>query len=203
MAGWPTGKAGWFGPFAPPSLLGFIARMGRSVSPLRIGTLLLMGLPLGVLPWHRSGRFPRSAEEPEPGSRRLCAGHRSGSRQVSPELVPGQQLDPGFDGVPTLSTRCRRFTFVRLPDSHLTGRGLPFPDRSRPRLLTPAASGGLEPDPAARFRGAFPHLLYSTMLQAVIRTSLSHLRGAQSSAYRTRRPTALHFASQTRSRKLR
>jgi len=38
-----------------------------------------------------------------------------------PSLVPGQQLEPGFDDVPTLSTRRQRFTRVRLPSAHLTG----------------------------------------------------------------------------------
>jgi len=153
--------------------------MGRSVPLSRLGTLPLAGLPLGVLPSHRDSRFPRSVEEPESGSRRLCAGHRSGSKQVSPELVPGQQLDPGFDGVPTLSTRCRRFTFVRLPDSHLTGFRLPFPDRSRPRLLSPAASGGLGSGPVARSRRTFRHLLYSKTPQVIVRTSPSCRRGAR------------------------
>ena len=36
-----------------------------------------------------------------------------------PGFIPGQRLDPGFDGVPTLSTRHQRFTHVRLPGPHL------------------------------------------------------------------------------------
>ena len=59
----------------------------------------------------------------EPGlrlPRRLYAGHRLGSRQVAPRLVPGEQLPPGFDAIDTLSTRHRRFTFVRLLNSYLT-----------------------------------------------------------------------------------
>src|ERR1700756_409349 len=34
----------------------------------------------------------------------------------------------------------------------------PFPQRSRPRLLTKAAYGGLRPAPASRSRGTYPHL---------------------------------------------
>src|ERR1700751_5331174 len=34
----------------------------------------------------------------------------------------------------------------------------PFPQRSRPRLLTDAACGGLRPAPASRSRGTYPHL---------------------------------------------
>src|ERR1700743_1335323 len=34
----------------------------------------------------------------------------------------------------------------------------PFPQRSRPRLLTSAAYGGLRPAPASRSRGTYPHL---------------------------------------------
>ena len=33
---------------------------------------------------HRGDRFPRSAQEPALGSRRLCAGHRPGSKQAGP-----------------------------------------------------------------------------------------------------------------------
>jgi len=37
----------------------------------------------------RNDRFPSSAWTPEPGSRHLYAGHRLGSRQVAPRLIPG------------------------------------------------------------------------------------------------------------------
>jgi hypothetical protein len=57
---------------------------------------------------------------PEPSSRRLCAGHHLASQQAPARLVPGQQLDPGFDAVDTLSTLHQRFTRVRLLGSHLT-----------------------------------------------------------------------------------
>ncbi len=56
----------------------FIATTGRSAPVLRIGTLTLVGLPLGLLPLHRSDRFPRSAQKPGSSSRHLHAGRRSG-----------------------------------------------------------------------------------------------------------------------------
>ena len=46
-----------------------------------------MGPPLEFLPYHRDDRFPRSAQEPNLGSRHLYAGRRPGSMQVSPELI--------------------------------------------------------------------------------------------------------------------
>jgi hypothetical protein len=44
--------------------------------------------PLGLLPCHRSARFPRSAWRPEPSSHRLSAGHRPTGRQVPAGLYP-------------------------------------------------------------------------------------------------------------------
>jgi hypothetical protein len=38
-----------------------------------------------------------------------------------PSFIPGQQLEPGFDDIPTLSTHHRRFIRVRLTSTHLTG----------------------------------------------------------------------------------
>lgn len=67
----------------------FFTTTRNSVPVPRIGTRVLVGLPLGHLPWHRGDRFPRSAQEPEARSRRLHAGRHLGRRQVSPRLVPG------------------------------------------------------------------------------------------------------------------
>src|SRR6266513_838828 len=74
-------------------------------------------------------------------------------------LLAGQQLEPGFDDVPTLSTRYQRFTRVRLPSAHLTGSSRLFRNAHYPSHWARAACGGLDPDPAARVRGACPHLL--------------------------------------------
>src|SRR5204862_8204113 len=90
--------------------------------------------PTGGRPY-RGEAFPSSTVEPEPRSRHLCAGHHQGSKQVSPWLIPGQQLDPGFDVIDTLSTVHQWFTHVRLLGSHLTPSRTPFLRRSPPRLI--------------------------------------------------------------------
>jgi hypothetical protein len=61
------------------------------------------------------------------------------------------------------------------------------PLESRVPLLCPHC-GGLNPDPAIRVRGAYPHLLCSKAAQSwfYIDTSSSRRRGAPSSAKRTR-----------------
>ena len=55
------------------------------------------GYLLELLPLHRDDRFLRSSLKPESGSRRLNAGCRLGSKQVSPNLIPERVSDPGFD----------------------------------------------------------------------------------------------------------
>ena len=84
-------------PFAPRALPRFNANTGRSAPVPGIGTLALVGLPLGHLPLHPDDRFPGSLREPEPSSRRLYAGRHVGSKQVAPTLIPGQKSQPGFD----------------------------------------------------------------------------------------------------------
>src|SRR6185369_14518548 len=54
--------------------------------------------------------------------------------RLPPSFVAGQQLEPGFGDVPTLSTRKQRFTRVRLTSAHLTGLIPPF----AATLTTPA-----------------------------------------------------------------
>ena len=44
----------------------------------------------------RDDRFPRSMQEPEPGSRHLHAGQHLASQQASARLIPGQAGEPGF-----------------------------------------------------------------------------------------------------------
>jgi len=97
--------------------------------PARIGTLILTVSAAWSSPsrrpvqhpagQYRGEAFPSSTLEPEPSSRHLCAGHRQANKQALAWLVPGQQLDPGFDVVATLSTVQRWFTRVRLLGSHL------------------------------------------------------------------------------------
>src|ERR1019366_2625693 len=122
-------------PFAPPALPGFIDTTGPSAPPPRIGTRLLMGPPLGGLPSHRGGRFPRSTQEPAPSSRHFHAGHRSGSRQAPPELHPRPTTGAWFRWHPyafdTSSAVHSRSPSRRSPD----GLVPPFPSRSPPRPL--------------------------------------------------------------------
>src|SRR3954451_24846089 len=82
-----------------------------------------------------------------------------------------------------LSTRHQWFLCSPLLASHLTWffPGL-FLLRSRPRLLPAAASGGLEPAPASRFRGALPHRSSSYTLRGPFDPLCA--RGARSSAKR-------------------
>src|SRR5437867_2416866 len=105
IAGWPCPGARVSGPFAPPELPGFIATSDPSAPAPRIGTRLLVGQPLGGLPWHRSAgsRVPHKSLR-WAHAVFVPATIRAASRP-SPGLVPGQRLEPGFDGVPTLSTR--------------------------------------------------------------------------------------------------
>src|SRR5215208_6441566 len=85
VASWTLKTTAWPNPFAPAALPAFIARTGWSVPVLRIGTLASWWSPLGLLPWHRSDRFPqfhmrarirlappirRSPSAPYPGGRR-------------------------------------------------------------------------------------------------------------------------------------
>src|SRR5258708_16839541 len=58
--------------------------------------------------------------------------------RLPPSFITDQRLESDFDGIPTLSTRHQRFTFVRLPSAHLTGSSRLFPNRSPPWPLGPA-----------------------------------------------------------------
>lgn len=84
-------------PFAPRALLRFHTTTGRSAPVPGVGTLALVGHPLGHLPLHPDDRFPGSLREPEPSSRHLYAGRHVGSTQVSPTLIPSHKSEPGFD----------------------------------------------------------------------------------------------------------
>ena len=92
------------------------------------------GCLLGLFPSHRDDRFPRSAQEPGPGSRHLHAGHRSANRQASAELIAGQPQEPGFDVgemlFDTSSVVHLRSSSSSIPDVFMT----PFPST----LTTPA-----------------------------------------------------------------
>ena len=113
-------------------------------------------------PFPSEFRFPRSTQPPLASSSHLNAGCHSVRKQVTPEFVPAVTTPCGFDIVPTLSTRHQWFPCGPLLASYLTWffPGL-FLLRSRPRLLSIAAGGGLEPAPASRFREASSHQLSS------------------------------------------
>src|SRR3954454_2869840 len=144
----------------------FFATTSQSAPVPRIGTLALVGLPLGLLPWHRGDRFPGSIFEPGSGSRHLNAGRHAGSKRISPALIPEQRLNPGFDVVPTLSTLRRWFTRVRLPDPHLT--------QSRRAFSLTLTTGALNPSRSrwfgARLRRPAPRDLPSSRTHIAWRT---------------------------------
>src|SRR5512143_2330774 len=83
--------------------------------------------------------------EPGSDSRHLHAGRHAGSQRISPALIPGQRLDPGFDVVLMLSTRHRWFPCGRLSDPHLT--------RSRRAFSLTLTTGALDPS-RSRWFGA-------------------------------------------------
>ncbi len=86
-------------PSLQPHYRAFFTTTNYSAPVLRIGTITLEGPPLRAFPLHRNDRFPRSLQKPESSSRRLYAGCRLDSKQVSSRLVPGQRLKPGFDNI--------------------------------------------------------------------------------------------------------
>ena len=146
-------------PITEPSLL------LRAAPPLCPASVLwsLRFLPLGRLPSHRDDRFSRSIQEPDPASRRLHAGCRSGSLQDSPRACPGRRTHPRF------RHHLRRFDTSSAVRSRSPLRILPdgissrlFLQRSPPSLLTIAACSGVRPAPDCRPRGAYPHLLYDS-----------------------------------------
>src|SRR5205807_2471606 len=75
-------------PFAPRTLLRFVATTGQSVPARRISTFGLAGLPLVPFPLSPPNRFSSSIPEPRLESRHLYPGHRMASNQVSAMLFP-------------------------------------------------------------------------------------------------------------------
>ena len=104
-------------------------------------------------------------------------------------LIPGGLYAPGFDDTCFLTTRPRRFTFVRLSNAHLPKVFLELSlQRSPPRLFTAAAWSGLGPAPESRSRGALPHLSRSCTTQISLRTDTLHV----SLQHTVSRPAELH-----------
>jgi hypothetical protein len=113
----------------------------------------------------RNDRFPRSERKPGPSSRHLHAGHRLGSKQVSPRLIPKTRSALGSDVI----CYFRHFSSGSLTLVFLVhtwrAHGAPFPHRFPPRLLTGAVCGGFKPSPARRLQRAYLHLPPSYTLQ--------------------------------------
>ena len=108
----------------------------RARPPLRLASVLCsswvlhLEVSLGIeaqVPTFRT----RACAGLTPSSCRSPLGQSAG---ILPSFVPGQRLEPGFDDVPTLSTRHQRFTRVRLPSSTPDG----FSPAFSATLTTPA-----------------------------------------------------------------
>jgi hypothetical protein len=157
----------------PPSLQphywAFIAKPVRPCAPHRFSaprrscslgsSLSQPGTETGWSPMNgrrcRGDRFTRSAQEPELSSRHLYAGHRLGSRQVAPKLIPRERLPSDSMSSLTFDTSSAvrlRSPSQLVPDALLARLSATLTTR----LLTDAACGGLRPPPAGRSRRAKP-----------------------------------------------
>lgn len=107
-------------PSLPSHYKMFFATTDDSAPVPRIGTLVLVGPPLGLLPFHRDDRFTASTHEPELDSRLLYAGRHAVGKQVSSALIPEQPLSPVLTSSILFRHVIGRFAFARLSSSHLT-----------------------------------------------------------------------------------
>jgi hypothetical protein len=112
-----TGASSWL--TRPLRSLGFspsssLLRVAPSLcfASIRCGFLLDVSL-------HIEATGSRSAQRPGSESRHLYAGCHPGKLQNF-SICPGSTTRPGFDTVPTLSTRSWWFTAVRLSEPYLT-----------------------------------------------------------------------------------
>ncbi len=165
-----------------------VSSLLRACPPLRPASVLcpLRVCRLGVSLEHRGWRFPRSAQEPALNSRRLYAGHHSGSKQVAPELCPGATTGLRFRWHPYAfdisSAVHSRSSFQRTPDGFVP----PFPKRSLPRPLCRSSFRWFGPWPCSPSpRGPPSSHVQFGCFQVAISASFPRLRGAQSSANRT------------------
>ena len=127
VTGWPPARTEHHNPFGPPPLQRLQTYYGLfcPCAPHRYSGPC-EGCPLDPLPSHRSDRFPRSMQEPDPGSRRLRAGCRMSRASGLRSAYPGTTTIPGSDTIHTISAFHRRFASARLPGPHLTGSGPAF-----------------------------------------------------------------------------
>ena len=131
VTGWPPAAVGSRSPFGP-SLTGPspLLRAAPPCAPHR-SSGSGGGLPLELLPWHRDDRFPRSTTEPDPGSRRLQAGCRSGR---APGLRPNLSRRP----LPSLRFRHRPVNFGTSSAVRLRSSLRISPDGIKSRLFCDA-----------------------------------------------------------------
>ena len=149
-----------------------VTRLHRSYEPVRPCTTHRYSAPRGSATWRSPlasrHRFPRSAQEPALGSRRLCAGHHPGKKQDIPRAPPRPLIGAWFRWHPlafdTSSTVHSRSSSQHTPDGFRPAFSV---NAHHPSRCARAASGGLGPDPAVRARGANPHLLCSRHVWSV------------------------------------
>ena len=132
VTGWPPAAAGYRSPFGPVPLQDLHPYYGllRPCAPHRYSGSC-GGLPLELLPWHRGDRFPRSTTEPDPGSRRLQAGCRSGRASG---LRPNSSRRP----LPSLRFRHRPVNFGTSSAVRLRSSLRISPDGIKSRLFCDA-----------------------------------------------------------------
>src|SRR4051794_37183833 len=108
-----------------------VTRLRRYYEPVRPCASHRYSAPQGSAPW----RSPLASRRQVPTFRTRASRWSHAvfmpvaARPVGrlpPSFVAGQQREPGFGDVPTLSTRQQRFTHVRLTSAHLTGLLPPF-----------------------------------------------------------------------------
>ena len=167
VSGWPPVLGGLpqslrSSPITEPSSL---LRTAPSLCPHRY-SCPCRDLPLELLPYQRSDRFPRSTKEPDLDSRHLQAGCRS-SR--TPRLRPNSSQGP----LPSPQFRHRPVNFgtssaVRLRSSLQISPDriyfLPFPATLTTNALNASSSQWFGAAPDRRLRGTSPHLFCSPHL---------------------------------------
>src|SRR3954466_3470159 len=108
-----------------------VTRLRRYYEPVRPCASHRYSAPQGSAPW----RSPLASRRQVPTFRTRASRWSHAvfmpvaARPVGrlpPSFVAGQQREPGFGDVPTLSTPQQRFTHVRLTSAHLTGLLPPF-----------------------------------------------------------------------------
>jgi len=113
-------KAGRYSLFTLASVGGLsFATTGYSAPVVCFGTLTLTGLPLEFLPYHQT----TGSHVPHHSPIQVHAAFMPDATQAVIRFrlcfIPEQRLHPGFDVIPTLSTRHQRFIYIRLLEPYL------------------------------------------------------------------------------------